>query len=151
MKIITSILVVLMLTACNAKPLKVLPSDRYLVDLEVGLMCRHMDCYDLSLIIPSFHEMRVIKAYELDASILSWSEEALVEILLNPPGNQYQVTQLSEVEFDLPANPQTDVIYDLLRDEFNLLYARTGDRIVDITNSVKGLKMNDGSIEQPIH
>ena len=109
------------LSGCITAP-QMLPGDRYLVDTEQGMMCHVGRCYYLSLIQPSFDELRIARAYGLPVQNYSWSTEQLVKLMLQPPGEAYPVTRLSDTEYSLPINTMTEAAYLVLEDEYNQLY-----------------------------
>lgn len=114
------------LAGCAAQP-RVLPGDSYLIDTKLGLMCRVHECYYLSLINASYKELDVAKPLGLPLKAYSWSTEEFVNLMVQPPGQLYAVTQLSETEFKLPMHPATNAAFNLLFEEDLQIYKIGGE------------------------
>lgn len=120
MKPIAGCFLVLLMSGCSYTTPRIVPSDSYLLDVQQGVFCRYTDCYDLSLIIPSPYEHRLIKAYGLKNYKQSWTKEDLQQVLLEQ--KIYPVTKISEHEFMLPSNHHTNTVFSVLKEEFDILY-----------------------------
>jgi len=126
MKKIIAGLCLMSLAGCYSIP-RTLPSDSYLVDTKMGLMCHVTECYYLDLIGSSSDELSIAKAYGLPVKTYSWSTEQFVELMLNPPNQLYKVQQLSEHEFQIPNNRATTTAFKVLDDEDLLIYRIGGN------------------------
>lgn len=109
------------------------PLDQYiyLIDMQRGELCTEhtRECYNFSLIGPSYNEVIIAKAYGLGAKTFSWGGRELAELMLNPPKQQYQVQTLSEGKYRLPGNHATHSVWDVLALEYYILYERDDDAL----------------------
>ncbi len=135
-----------LISGCSSTVPQVVSSDSYVLDTEKGLLCRYTDCYDLSLIVPSPYEQRIVNAYNLSEAKFSWTQEDLQRLLLED--SSYAVEKLSDSEYKLPANSRTNTVYSVLQDEFDLLYAGKGGEVSGVLGKIKGVKL-DQDIERP--
>jgi hypothetical protein len=127
----TSLLCVLNLTACTADSYRnQMNQEHYILDIGTGEICleKHVECYRLSLIVPSYREHLIAQGYGLPNKAYSWSAEQLVELLLHPPNAQYQPEKLSSTRYRLPPHFATHSVWDVLALEQYDLYERGDDR-----------------------
>lgn len=96
----------------------------YTIDLNTTRLCRGETgiCQNLELIGPSYNEPRIAQAYGIKVTPQGWSVEQLTGLMLAPPNNLYQVQQLDQGVYRLPANSATDTVFRYLKLEEDQIY-----------------------------
>ncbi|MBY4675634.1 hypothetical protein [Marinobacterium arenosum] len=116
----TALLALLLLGGCAALGER---QQYFTVDLEKGELCRGTSlCYDLNLIVPSFNEHRIAAAYGIHPESYEWDAQQLVELLLQPPNQMYEVEQLGPKHYRIPITPATEKAWYYLRIEQHQLF-----------------------------
>ncbi len=102
----------------------------YTLDLNSTRLCRGATgiCQNLELIGPSYNEPRIAQAYGIKVTPRSWSVEDLTGLMLTPPNKLYEVQQLEQGIYRLPANRATDTVFRYLELEEEQLYGGGRDR-----------------------
>ncbi|MBA4502822.1 hypothetical protein [Marinobacterium marinum] len=96
----------------------------YTLDLDGTRLCRGSSgqCQNLELIGPSYNEPRIAQAYGIPVTARGWSVEELVQLMLSPPEQLYDVQQSGPATYHLPANRATDTVFRYLELEERQLY-----------------------------
>mgnify|MGYP001419409064 CR=1 FL=1 len=99
----------------------------YTVDLKNRSLCEGSElngahCYPLAMIIPSFNEVHIAKAYGIQPATMQWSTNQFIDILLKPDNGLYQAERTSETTFRLPDIEATRTAYYYIKHEHYLLY-----------------------------
>lgn len=96
----------------------------YTLDLNTTRLCRGDSgaCQNLELIGPSYYESEIARAYGIRTTARNWSVADLAGLMLSPPDNLYQVQQVEQGVYRLPANRATDTVFRYLELEEELLY-----------------------------
>jgi hypothetical protein len=105
-------------------------SGAYTLDLERSQLCYSGNnrCLNLELIIPSYNETHIARAYGLPATSASWNVRDLVQLMLAPPNGQYEARQISDYRYELPRNYATNTVWDYLMLEQHQLYEGNATR-----------------------
>lgn len=113
-------------TGCSVAPVE--HNDTYTLDLERSQLCYSGNnrCLNLELIIPSYNETHIARAYGLPPTNASWNVRELVQLMLAPPGEQYRAVQVSDFRYELPRTHATNTLWDYLMLEQYQLYEGNG-------------------------
>jgi|GEM_PF-1366787 len=101
----------------------------YMLDLDSTSLCRNYshECYDLELIIPSYNDDRIGRAYQLEPVPMIMSTEQLTQLLLQTDKRWYSATLEEDGRYRLPANYQTDTVFRYLSHEYWDMYGDDED------------------------
>lgn len=125
MKVLTTLSICILMAGCASL---VRGPDFYTLDLERTQICYgdSGNCLNLELIIPSYYEGEIARAYKQPFTADSWNVPQLVELMLAPPGQLYEAIQIDEYRYRLPHNDATFSVWYYLEQEQLQLYEVKG-------------------------
>lgn len=125
---VVAAVMVMGLTACSGQASRDAQAA-YILDLDREVYCIEgtRQCQLLSLIRPAFGEHEIAAAFGLPKGYYSWQPEALSDLLMNPPRQQYRVESLGNQRYRIPARFETHLVWDTLAQEDYRLYLDEDD------------------------
>lgn len=98
----------------------------YLLHLKKDQLCIEgtSQCAFMSMIVPSYRDNLVAKHYGLKPGHYNFNSESLAQLMLNPPGQLYQVERVTESVYRIPSVKPVDKVWDYLTLEYYELYER---------------------------